>query len=322
MKTLLLTNHYEGAALDILKNAVNGDFNLCVLDTADRECLLKAVPGADYLLVSGRLQIDDEVLTKASKLKMIQRTGVGLDNMDLDAVKRHGIPLYVNAGVNAGSVAEYAVMLMLSCLRRSYFVNTQMRKGIWKKQATGLTTYELSGKTVGLVGAGKIGRYVAGLLKAFGVKLLYTDKIRLDDSVETELALEYVPFEELLGRSDIVSLHCSFDKDSGALMGEKEFALMKDGAVFINTARGGLVDGQALLKALDDNKLSSCGLDVFCEEPLPKDHPFLNRDDVLLSPHIAGVSRDAFISMMQGGVENIRCFDENRCDEIEHSRII
>lgn len=322
MKTLLLTNHYEGAALDILKNAVNGDFNLCVLDTADRECLLKAVPGADYLLVSGRLQIDDEVLTKASKLKMIQRTGVGLDNMDLDAVKRHGIPLYVNAGVNAGSVAEYAVMLMLSCLRRSYFVNTQMRKGIWKKQSTGLTTYELSGKTVGLVGAGKIGRYVAGLLKAFGVKLLYTDKIRLDEAVEKESGLEYVMFEELLRRSDIVSLHCSFDKSAGALMGEKEFALMKDGAVFINTARGGLVDEQALIKALDDGKLSCCGLDVFCEEPLSPEHPLLKREDVLLSPHIAGVSFDAFSRMMQAGVDNIRKFNAGRIEEIEKDRVV
>ena len=137
MSKILLSNHYEGTPLAILEGAADGDFELEVLDALDVDELKRRIVDADYLLVSGRMRITGDVLACARQLKMIQRTGVGLDNMDLEGIRTRGIPLYVNQGVNATSVAEYTVYLMLAALRRSFAVNRQIRDGVWKKQETG-----------------------------------------------------------------------------------------------------------------------------------------------------------------------------------------
>lgn len=321
-KTLLLSNHYEGIPLQILKKAVGDRFRLMVLDRADRAELIRKVPEADYLLVSGRLQIDREVIDKADRLKMVQRTGVGLDNMDLACLKEHGIPLFVNRGVNAVSVAEHTLMLMLGTLKRAYAVNLQMRQGIWKKQATGLTTHELSGKTIGIIGAGSIGQAVIRLLSGFQVNILYYDPYRLPSGKEEELGISYVELEDLLARADLVSLHCAYDPEKGYVIAEKELSLMKNGAVLINTARGRLVKESALIKALESGKLSACGIDTFEEEPPAGVSRLAAYDQVLLSPHVAGVSYEAFSRMMELAADNIALFDQGKTDEIQGDRIV
>lgn len=322
MKTLLLSNHYEGKPYEILKGAVGDKFHLEVLDSASQEELESKAAIADYILVSGRLKINQTVLNNAKNLKMVQRTGVGLDNMDLEALKAAGIPLYVNYGVNANSVAEHALMLMLEVLRQTYWVNKRIRDGIWKKQETGLNTHELAGKTVGLVGIGNIGRRVAELLSVFRVNVLYYDKYPLSTEQEETLGVKFCEFEELLKVSDIVSLHCAKNSDNTHLISEKELQMMKQDAVLINTARGGLVDTNALDKALSEGKLLGAGIDVFEEEPILENNPLLKHDNAILSPHISGVSYEAFARMMQMAVENIEAFDKGMQDQIEKNRIV
>lgn len=319
-KTILLSNHYEGTPLQILSEAVGERFTLRVLERAEREELLLKVPEADYLLVSGRLMIDEAVIERAGRLRMIQRTGVGLDNLDLDCLLRRGIPLYVNRGVNAVSVAEHTVMLMLAALKRSYKVNLAMREGIWKKQATGLTTHELSGKCIGLIGMGSIGRTVAKMLSGFDVHILYYDKIRLNEDAERELQVTWAGFSDVLRQADILSLHCGYDPQEGCLIAEEEFAIMKQGAVLINTARGKLVKEDALCGALSSGKLSACGIDTYETEPPVGVSRLAAYEQALLSPHIAGVSYEAFSRMMEQAVANIALFDAGELEAIKENK--
>ena len=152
MKRILLTNHYSGTPLDIVKSTLPENFCFAMLEEPTAECLAQSIAHADYILAGGRVRIDENALHHATRLKMIQRSGVGLDSIDLEALRRRGIPLYVNRGVNAQSVAEHALLLMLACLRRLTEIHANTVAGVWKKQEQGVRTFELHGKTVGLVG--------------------------------------------------------------------------------------------------------------------------------------------------------------------------
>ena len=291
-----------------------------MLEEATTDCLAQSVSDADYLLAGGRVRLDENALRHAEKLKMVQRSGVGLDSIDLEALKRHGIPLYVNRGVNAQSVAEHALLLMLACLRRLTEIHANTVAGIWKKQEQGVKTFELHGKTVGLVGMGSIARKVAGLLKPFGVRILYFDPSRPDEKTERELAIEYTDLNTLLAESDIVSLHCPLTDGNRHLIDGKAVSRMKHGAVLVNTARGGLVDSAALHAALQDGRLSFAGLDVHEAEPLPAEYPLKSLPNVILTPHIAGVTADSFRAMMTDAMHNIELFDKGQLSEIEHCK--
>lgn len=211
-------------------------------------------------------------------------------------------------------------MLMLSTIKKSYLVNCQMRRGIWKKQQTGLSTHELFGKTVGLIGMGSIGRQVAKMLTGFDVKILYYDKFRLETELEKQLKATYADFDDVIRQADILSLHASYDKKAGYLISEKEFDRMKQGSVLINTARGKLVKEEALLGALKTGKLSACGIDTFETEPPGDLSSLAAYDQALLSPHIAGVSYEAFSRMMNQAIENISRYDAGNLDAIKESR--
>lgn len=316
MKTILLTNHYPAAPYDIVKSELPEGFRLVMLSKNTQECLEAAAPEADYILASGRVKLNQAVLDKAQKVKMIQRTGVGLDSLDLAALRTRGIPLYVNAGVNAESVAEHALLLILACLRRLPEIHRNTAAGIWKKQEQGVKTRELAGRTVGLVGMGSIARALVRLLSGFGVTVLYYDPFRLSEERERALNVMYVPLDQLLHEAEIVSLHCPLTDDTRYLLGRETFAQMKDGAILVNTARGGLIDNAALAEALVSGKLSFAGLDVHSEEPIDKENPILPLSNVILTPHIGGVTYDSFRSMMHDAMRNIKLFDEGKLDEI------
>ncbi len=319
MKTILLSNHYEGKPVQILEDAVGGDFILKVLKSVSQTELLESICEADYLISSGRLKIDSTVIDRADNLCMIQRTGVGVDHIDLQCLKDAGIPLYVNAGVNANSVAEYTIMLMLSVLKRSYAVNCQMRNGIWKKQETALNTHELKGRIIGIVGMGNIGRRVAQMLSVFGVKIIYASRRRLSQEEEKALNASHVELEELLEQADIVTLHCPYNAADGYLIAEKEIARMKDGAILINTARGKLVKQNVVAHALATGKLAGVGIDVFEEEPLQGISEYAAFESAVLSPHIAGLPFETFVNMMKMAVDNIRAFDRGDKESIASS---
>lgn len=323
MPKILHTARYTGIPWDILKSVVPEGFLVETLDELNYDCLLRQVVDADYLLVSGRLPIDETVLSTAKQLKMIQRTGVGTEMLDLDAIKHHGIPVYVNAGVNARSVAEHTITLMLACLKRLTQINADIHNGVWKKQQQGLTTHELYGKTVALVGMGNIGRTVSAMLQPFGVKILYTDVYRQSEEVETKLGLIYYDsFDAIMPEADILSFHCPLTKENTEMLNKETLGKMKDGAVVVNTARGKLINPNDLYDSLQNGHIASAALDTHYEEPIPQEYALSKLENVILTPHIAGLTYEAFHSMMTGAVENIAAFERSDIDMIKNKRLL
>lgn len=322
MPKILHTYRYTGRPWEILKSVVPEGYTVKTLDEPTQEQLVKEAADADYLLVSGRLKINKDVLDSAKNLRMIQRTGVGTEMLDKEEIKSLNIPVYVNAGVNARSVAEHTLTLILSCLKRVPAIDKQVRNGVWKKQETGTSCHELYDKTVALVGMGAIGRQVATYLHCFGAKIVYTDLFRMSEEQEEALGATFVTsFEELLPLADILSFHCPLTDENKEMLNASAIGKMKDGAIVVNTARGKLINESDLYEALISGKLASAGLDVHYEEPMLKDDPLCTLDNVILSPHIAGLSFETFHSMMKGAVDNIIAFDEGRYKEIENKML-
>ena len=320
---ILHTARYTGLPWDILKSIVPDSFEIKTLNELSYDCLLQQCVDADYLLVSGRLPIDEGVLSAAKHLKMIQRTGVGTEMLDMEAIKAHTIPVYVNAGVNAQSVAEHTLTLMLACLKRLPHINKQVHEGVWQKQQIGVTTRELKGKTVALMGMGNIGRMVAKMLQVFEAKVIYTDIVRLNEETEKLLGLRYYDsFEAMLPEADILSFHCPLTTANTEILNKRTISLMKKGAIVVNTARGKLINPDDLYEALNNEYLSSVALDTHYEEPIKGGYKLAELDNVILTPHIGGLSHEAFYTMMEGAISNIIAFDEGRIGDIVAKRII
>lgn len=319
MPKILHTARYTGVPWEILKSVVPNGFTVETLDELSYDCLIHQAVDADYLLVSGRLPIDEGVLSVAKNLKMIQRTGVGTEMLDIEAIKKRGIPVYVNAGVNAQSVAEHTLTLILACLKRLPQINKQTHEGVWKKQQVGVTTRELKGKTVALVGMGNIGRLVASMLNSFGANVIYIDVVRQNAEIEQRLGLTYYDnFEAMLPIADILSFHCPLVKENTDILNQRTLAMMKTGAIVINTARGKLLNPDDLYEALISGKLSGAALDTHYEEPIKENYKLAKLDNVILTPHIGGLSYEAFHQMMHDAIGNIRLFDQGRIDEISN----
>ena len=322
MPKILHTYRYTGRPWEILQSVVPEDFTIKTLDNPTYEQLIKEAEDADYFLVSGRLPIDKGVLDSAKKLKMIQRTGVGTEMLDKEEIKRRGIPVYVNAGVNARSVAEHTFALILACLKRIPAIDKQVRLGIWKKQETGTSWFELYGKIVGLVGMGAIGKRVAEYLHAFGAKILYTDLFQLPAEQEEKLCATFIPsLEDMLPQVDILSLHCPLTIDNKELINQRTLALMKKNPIIINTARGKLINETDLYHSLVKGNIRAAGLDVHYEEPVQESYLLSSLENVILTPHIGGLSFETFYSMMKGAIDNIITFDKGEIDLIESKRL-
>lgn len=319
MLKILHTYRYTGRPWEILQSVVPEGYTIKTLDTPTYEQLVKEAEEADYFLVSGRLPIDKGVLDAAKNLKMIQRTGVGTEMLDKEEIKRRGIPVYVNAGVNARSVAEHTFALMMACLKRIPAIDKQVRQGIWKKQETGTSCFELYGKTVGLVGMGAIGKQVAEYLHVFGARTLYTDIYRFPSEMEQKYNATYIPsLEELLPQVDILSLHCPLTSENKEMLNEQTIGMMKPNAIIINTARGKLINETALYNALKKGKIRAAALDVHYNEPVEiENHPLSTLDNVILTPHIGGLSFETFQMMMKDAIDNIVAFDHNNFHLIE-----
>ena len=323
MPKILHTARYTGIPWEILKSVVPVGFEVKTLDELSYDCLVREALDADYFLVSGRLPIDEGLLSATKHLKMIQRTGVGTEMLDIEAIKSHGIPVYVNAGVNARSVAEHTLTLMLAALKRLPQINAQTHSGLWKKQQQGVTTHELYGKTVGLVGMGNIGRLVAAMLQPFGAKVIYTDVFRQKEEIEANLGLTYCEnFKAMLPQCDILSFHCPLTKDNTEMLNKRTLSMMKEDSIIINTARGKLINPEDLYEALKSGHIKTAALDTHYEEPLKEGYKLAELDNVILTPHIGGLSYEAFHQMMAEAVENIVAFEEGRRVDIESKRIL
>lgn len=320
MKKILLTNKYDKEPYQIIQSAVPEFFELLMLEEISQKELEEKALQADYILASGRLKINKQVLDCAKNLKMIQRTGVGLDSLDLAEIKTRNIPVYVNYGVNAESVAEHAVLLMLACLRKLTVVNQNTKNGIWQKQAQGIRTRELRTQTVGIIGMGNIGRHTVKRLNAFGANILYYSRHRLDEKSEAELQADYTGLDELLEKSDIISLHCPLTEETSGLICKTSIEKMKDGVIIINTARGPLIKENDLITGLQCGKIGFAGIDVFEKEPTDNT-ALLTLDNVIVTPHIGGITYDSFYNMMHDAMRNIELFETGNLQDIQKYKL-
>jgi phosphoglycerate dehydrogenase-like enzyme len=248
---------------------------------------------ADFLILfPGR--ISASVLRTAPQLRLIQLVSVGYDQMDLALCRELNIPVATNGGTNSLDVAEHTLMLILAFYRRLVELDHNVRTDHWRAIDTGLTTYTLDGKTVGIVGLGQIGQRVARLTRAFGAQCIYYDPYPQKPEVEQNLGVTRTSLETLLQQADIVTLHVPLLESTQNLIGVKELALMKPTALLVNTCRGPVIDEAALIETLRERRIGGAALDVLAQEPPDPNNPILRLDNVLLTPHTAGVTYDTW----------------------------
>lgn len=242
-------------------------------------------------IVSRMGRLDAAVMDAAPQLKVISKHGVGVDNIDIQAAAERGIPVLVATGANAVSVAEHAIALLLATVKRLLPLDAGLRAGRWEKP--GFSGHEIAGSTLGLMGMGAIAQATGRMAKGLGLNLVGFDPYAPDSTFETLGVTRCATVEDMLAQSDIVSLHCPLTDQTRGLLNAKTIALMPEGAYVINTARGGLIDEQALVAAIRSGHLAGAGLDTFASEPPAADHPFFDVPEIVLTPHIGGVTREA-----------------------------
>ncbi|OUZ05092.1 D-3-phosphoglycerate dehydrogenase [Mycobacterium avium subsp. paratuberculosis] len=259
------------------------------VDGPDREKLLAAVPEADALLVRSATTVDAEVLAAAPKLKIVARAGVGLDNVDVDAATERGV-LVVNAPTsNIHSAAEHALALLLAAAREIPAADASLREHTWKRSSFSGT--EIFGKTVGVVGLGRIGQLVAQRLSAFGTHLIAYDPY-VSPARAAQLGIELLSLDELLARADFISVHLPKTPETAGLIDKDALAKTKPGVIIVNAARGGLVDEAALADAVRSGHVRAAGLDVFSKEPCT-DSPLFELPQVVVTPHLGASTTEA-----------------------------
>lgn len=270
-----------------------------------RRDLLASLEAADALIVRNRTQVDAALLAAAPRLRVVGRLGVGLDNIDLTACEARGIEVIPARGANALAVAEYVIGASLVLLRGAFFASEAVASGEWPRAALG-SGRELAGKTLGVVGFGSIGQLVGRLARALGMTVIGFD-VEIPASAALWAEQQTTPrrFDDLLRDADIVSLHVPFTPATRHLIDAGKLELMKREAVLINTARGGVVDEAALAAVLKAGKLAGAALDVFEAEPLPAGSPLVGCPGLILTPHIAGVTRESNLRVSTMIADNV-----------------
>jgi phosphoglycerate dehydrogenase-like enzyme len=275
---------------------------VAVCPESDDERLFRLLPQAQVLWHCLR-PVDGPVLKAAAGLELVQKIGVGVNTIDLELARARGVAVCNMPGTNSRAVAEHALALMLAVLRQVPRFDADVRGGRgWSWEPPRQDDLgEIAGRTVGLVGYGAVPRLLAPVLEAMGARVLYTARRPRRDA-----DAEYRPLDALLAASDIVSLHVPLTAETERLLDAGRLRAMKPGAILVNTARGGLVDEDALLEALERGHLRGAGLDVFAREPLPAGHPLLERSDVVLAPHVAWLTGETLQRSLTVAVENCR----------------
>lgn len=263
-----------------------------------QEEMIKEIEDVDGIIV-GVDPLNAEVLKHAKKLKVISKYGVGTDNIDIEYAKNNNIAVTITRGANSDAVADYAFSLMISAARKLIPIDKGCRKLNWGK----VTTIGVYDKTLGLIGLGNIGKGVAKRAQGFNMKVLAYDLFK-DEEFASKNDIEYVTIERILKEADFISLHLPLTKDTEHIIGEKELKMMKKTAVIVNTARGGLIDENALCNALKDNEIWGAGVDVFEHEP-PNNEQLLILDNIVIGSHCAASTFEAVDNMGIMASQNI-----------------
>jgi len=263
--------------------------------------LAAAVKGTHAIAVRSATKITAEVVEAADLLQIVGRAGAGVDTIDVPACSRKGVLVVNTPGGNSITTAEHAIFLLFSLVRHIPQATASVKAGKWEKKKFNGT--ELFGKTLGVIGLGAIGRIVADRALGMRMKVIACDPMIKKDSAPAHvtdlmaMGVEIVSFDELIERSDLITVHAPLIPETKNLIGEAQFARMKKGVFLVNCARGGIVDEEALYEALTAGTIAGAGIDVFEQEPPQDDHPLFGLDNVILSPHTAGMSQEAAIRM-------------------------
>lgn len=295
MKSLLIQN---------LNN--NVEVNFCESDT-DRELHIKD----SDVLITFTNGISSEWLAKAENCKFIQKLGAGVNNIAIEDASKRGIPVANTRGLNSKSVAEHAVLLMLSVYKHLTNAHSSLvDRGQWLKTELRDFSYELSNKKIGLIGIGNIGSEVVKLLKGFNCEIIYSDVFQLPAEREKELGVRFDELDRIFKEADVISLHVPLNKETHYLVNKDRLEAMKPTSIVINTCRGGVIDEVALYEALKENRILGAGLDVFEQEPLSPEHKLVSLKNVVLTPHIGGGTVEAMSNIAAKAGKNISSYLE------------
>lgn len=283
MKKILIADALNDEAFEELKSIP--EFEVTLKTGMDEDELVKTIPDFHATVVRGATKVTSKAIDAASNLELIVRAGIGLDNIDLEAAKTKGIQVANTPAATSISVAEHTFGLMLAAVRNHGKANLSMKEHKWEKKLFSGT--ELYGKTLGIMGIGRIGQEVAKRALAFGMKVIAFDVIE----VQTDLDVKQVSWEELISQADIITLHLPLTDKTRHMISDKEFGMMKDGVILINASRGGTVDEKALMKALESGKVRAAALDVFAKEP-PDEFTLVDHPNVIATPHIGAAAKE------------------------------
>ncbi len=302
-KSILISNILPGKARELIPRDVTVDYNSSQTGLSKAE-LIARLRGKDGLICHIISTIDEEVLAAAPTVKVVANVAVGYNNIDVAAARRRGVVVTNTPDVLTETTADFAWTLLMAAARRVVEADHFARSGQWQKWEWDLLWgADVHGKTLGVVGFGRIGRAVARRALGFNMRVLYQDALRADAAVERELRATRMDLEPLLAEADFVSLHTPLLPETRHLMNERTLRIMKKSAVLVNAARGPVVDEAALVRALKEGWIAAAGLDVFEEEP--KVHPgLLPLKNVVLAPHIASASFDTRLAMATLAVRN------------------
>jgi len=266
-------------------------FEVVVRPNISSSELLETIAGFDVLMVRGRTKVTSDVLSRGvPRLKVVGRAGVGLDNVDLEAAARHGVKVFNTPESSTNSVAELVIGLMIAVARKIAWSDRAMRAGKWPKQEA--MGFELAHKTLGVVGFGRIGRRVAEIAYAIGMRIIAYDVIPIPEEVLAKTETKLTTLEEVLRNSDVITLHVPLTHETYHFINDDRISLMKPTAILINASRGEVIDEEALYRALSEGRLAGAGLDVFEHEP-PTGSKLLSLDNVVLTPHIGAQTVEA-----------------------------
>lgn len=291
MARIVITEFMDERAVARLGTAHDVLYDASLVDDAPR--LLQHAAGADALIVRNRTQVRGELLASLARCRVVGRLGVGLDNLDLPGCAQRGIQVIPATGANALSVAEYVIGAAMLLLRGAYRSTPAVAQGHWPRNALS-SGREAGGKTLGLVGFGSIGQLTAGLAQGVGMRVIAFDAMMdVDHPAFARTGVRCAGLDEVVHTADVVSLHVPLVEGTRGLFDAARIAAMKPGAVLVNTARGGIVDEAALAAALRSGHLGGAAVDVFDTEPLPHSPHFDDCPNLMLTPHVAGVTAEA-----------------------------
>lgn len=306
MRKIVLAGNLTKDAKEIFYAHFANNYDVVEISNAEEIVLVK---NAEYIITRGVPFQQKEIAQLEGQTRLIHRWGVGYDSVDIQAAAGKGIAVAICTGGNAQPVAEMTVLLMLAAYRRLPDLISRAKQGTKNKEDIIASSYLLQGKLVGLIGLGHIGKLVCKMLQGFGASIQYYDPFRAAPEVEEELHVQYCSLKELLQTSDIVSIHVPLLDSTRHMIGAEEFQLMKPSALLVNTARGGIVDTQAMLAALDEGRIAGAALDTIEGEPLPAGHPIFAQPNILLTPHGAGNTCDNIRNMCDIIIRNIEVME-------------